>query len=412
VLECERRIFNGGIKEFNDWAKERGEMDFDFTDEQRMLQETVRRYVNERIMPLADEYDSKGPMSKEDATRFLKELKPFGYVGTLVPEKYGGPGLSHMEWPILFEELRRGYSSLGGVVGITSSSANGIARCGNEELKQRILPGLLEGDTISCSAITEPNVGSNAAGVETKAVPDGDHYVINGTKMWISNGTIADYVIVTLKILDPPTGKWEVGQILVEKEVSPFTAKEIGKLGVKSFPTAELVFEDCRVPMENRIRPGEDGDRRLLEGLNFARSNAAIAAVGMAQAAIDASIRYARERTQFGKPIGQFQLIQEMIAEMTMDIDAARLLAYRAFYCLGKGIRCYKECSIAKAFATEAAVRVTSKAIQIHGAYGLSQEFPVERYFRDARCYTIPDGTTEIQKLIVGREVLGMKAFV
>jgi alkylation response protein AidB-like acyl-CoA dehydrogenase len=387
-------------------------MDFDFSDEQRMLQDTVRRYVNEKIIPLADEYDRKGPMCKEDAQRFLKELKPFGYVGTLVPEAYGGPGLTHMEWPILFEELRRGYSSLGGIVGITSSTMNGFAQSGNEELKKRLLPGLLNGDTIAASAITEPNVGSNAAGIETKAVLEGDHWVVNGTKMWISNGTIADYVMVTLRTYDPSTDTHGAGQMLVEKEVSPFTAREIPKMGVKSFPTAELVFEDCRVPKENLILPGSDGGRSMLGGLNFARANAAIASVGVAQAAIDVSIRYAKERTQFGKPIGQFQLIQEKIADMVIEVDAARLLAYRAFSCLEKGVRCYKECSIAKAFATEAGVRIASTAIQIHGAYGLSEEYPVERYFRDARCYTIPDGTTEIQKLIIGRETLGMKAFV
>jgi len=387
-------------------------MDFDFSDEQRMLQDAVRRYVNEKIVPVADAYDRKGPMGKEDAQRFLKELKPFGYVGTLVPEAYGGPGLTHMEWPILFEELRRGYSSLGGIVGITSSTMNGFARSGNEELKKRILPGLLNGDTIAASAITEPNVGSNAAGIETKAVLEGDHWVVNGTKMWISNGTIADYVMVVLRTYDPSTDTHGAGQILVEKEVSPFTAREIPKMGVKSFPTAELVFEDCRVPKENLLIPGSDAGRSTLGGLNFARANAAIASVGVAQAAIDVSVRYAKERTQFGKPIGQFQLIQEKIADMVIEVDAGRLLAYRAFSCLDKGVRCYKECSIAKAFATEAGVRVASEAIQIHGAYGLSEEYPVERYFRDARCYTIPDGTTEIQKLIIGRETLGMKAFV
>lgn len=386
-------------------------MNFDFSDEQKMLQDTVRRYINEKIVPIADEYDRKGPMSKADAQRFLKDLKEFGYVGTLVSEADGGPGLTHMEWPILFEELRRGYASLGGVVGITSASTGRIANCGNLELKKRILPGLLNGDTIICSAITEPNVGSDTAGIETKAVLDGDHYVINGTKMWISNGTIADYAIVTLKIVDPSTGKTKPGQILVEKSQSSFISREIHKLGVRSFPTAELIFEDCRVPKDNLLRPKEGSQGEPLDSLNFARANASISAVGIAQAALEAAIRYAKERTQFGKPIGQFQLIQAMIADMMADIDAGRFLAYRAFFLLGKGVRCYKECSLAKAFCTEAAVRITSKAIQVHGAYGLSEEYPVERYFRDARCYTIPDGTTQIQQLIVGREVLGLRAF-
>jgi acyl-CoA dehydrogenase len=386
-------------------------MDFDFTDEQKALQDTVRKYLAQKVEPIADEYDRKGPMSRENAVRFLKELKPFGYVGTLVPEKYGGPGLDHVTWGVIHEELRRAYAGLGGIVGITSAASGGIAESPNEDLKKKILAGLLEGDKIICTAITEPNYGSDASGVDTKAILDGDHYVINGTKMWISNGTIADYVIVVAQA-DPAKGAAGICQVLVEKEKSPFLAREIHKVGVRSFPTAELVFEDCLVPRENLLFPVGEGYRKTLRGLNHARANAAIASVGIAQAALNASVRYAKERVQFKKLIGAFQLIQEMIADMAAEIDAARLLAYRGFYLIDKGVKCRKEVSIAKAFATEMAVRVTSKAIQIHGAYGLSEEYPVERYFRDARCYTIPDGTTEIQKLIVGREVLGMQAFV
>jgi len=386
-------------------------MDFELTDEQKMLQTTVRRYLKDRIIPIADEYDRKGPMSKGDALRFLKELKPFGYVGTLVPEALGGPGLTHIDWAILYEALRGSYASLGGVVGITSAGAHGISESGNRELSRRILPGLLNGDTITCTAITEPNVGSNAAAVETRAVPDGDSYVINGTKMWISNGTIADYVVVVATV-DPSKGAAGVCQILVEREASPFEGREIKKMGVRSFPTAELIFDGCRVPKENVLKAPGEGLKGALRGLTFARCNAAIASVGIAQAAIDAAIKYARERTQFGKPIGRFQLIQEMIADMIAEADASRLLAYRAFSLLDKGKTARLEASIAKAYATEAAARIASKAIQIHGAYGLSEEYPVERYFRDARCYTIPDGTTEIQKLVIGREVLGMSAIV
>ncbi|MBW1785042.1 MAG: acyl-CoA dehydrogenase family protein [Deltaproteobacteria bacterium] len=386
-------------------------MDFEFSDEQKMIQDTVKRYMKDKIEPIADEYDRKGPMSKENAHRFLKELIPFGYLGTLVSEKHGGPGLTHIDWAILHEALRGAYAGLGGIVGITSAGAHGITESPNGELIERILPGLLSGDTITCTAITEPNIGSNAAAVETKAVLDGDSYVINGTKMWISNGTIADYVVVVATV-DPSKGANGICQILVEKEVSPFESREIKKMGVKSFPTAELIFDDCRVPKENLLRAPGEGFKGALRGLTFARCNASIASVGIAQAAIDASIKYAKERTQFGKPIGKFQLIQEMIADMVAEVDAARLLAYRAFSLLDRGKTARLEASIAKAYATEAGVRIASKAIQIHGAYGLSEEYPVERYFRDARCYTIPDGTTEIQKLVIGREILGMSAFV
>ena len=386
-------------------------MDFDFTEEQLALQETVRKFLAQKIEPIADEYDRKGPLSKENALKFLKDLKPFGYVGTHVSEEDGGPGLDNVTWGLLFEELRRVYASLGGVVGITSSSTASLAECSNEALKKRLLPGLLSGEKIICTAITEPNYGSDASNVDTKAVLEGDHYRINGTKMWISNGTIADYVIVMAQT-NPSKGAEGISQILVEREKSAYLTREIHKVGVRSFPTAELVFEDCIVPRENLISSMGEGYRNTLKGLNHARANAAIASVGIAQAAVNASVRYAKERTQFKKLIGSFQLIQEMIADMVAEVDAARLLTYRAFFLLDKGVKCRKEVSIAKAFATEMAVRVTSKAIQVHGAYGLSDEYPVERYFRDARCYTIPDGTTEIQKLIIGREVLGMQAFV
>jgi alkylation response protein AidB-like acyl-CoA dehydrogenase len=242
-------------------------------------------------------------------------------------------------------------------------------------------------------------------------VLDGDDYVINGTKMWISNGTIADYVIV-VATTDSSKGRDGICQLLVEKEVSPFESREIKKLGVKAFPTAELVFKDCRVPKGNLLVAPGKGFKATKRDLAFARCNASIASVGIAQAALDAAVRYAKGRIQFGKPIGKFQLIQEMLADMAMELDAARFLAYRAFSLLDKGDLPMKEASMAKAYATEAAVRIASKSIQIHGSYGLAEEFPVERYFRDARVYTIPDGTTEIQKLVVGREMLGLSAFV
>ncbi len=386
-------------------------MDFNLTEEQKMLQETVRRYLRDKVAPIADEYDRKGPMTKQEALGFLKDLKPFGYVGTLVPEEHGGMGLSHIDWAVLYEELRGVYAGLGGMVGITSSTGHGISESGNDELMGRTLPGLLSGDKIACTAITEPNVGSDVSAIQARAVLDGDHYVLNGTKTWISNGTIADYVSV-VATLDPSKGVEGICQILVDKEESPFEAREIKKMGVRSFPTAELAFEDCRVPKANLLRAPGKGFKTALRGLTFARCNAAIAAVGIAQAAIDAAVQYARDRTQFGKPIAKFQLVQEMIADMVAETEAARLLTYRAFFVLDQGGTARKEGSLAKAYATEAAVRVTSKAVQIHGAYGLSEEYPVERYFRDARMYTIPDGTTEMQKLIVGREVLGMSAIV
>jgi len=386
-------------------------MEFELSKDQKMLQDSVRQFLREKIEPIAAERDRKGALTKEESHDFLRALEPFGYVGTLVPESLGGAGMNHIEWAIIHEELRRAWAGLGGMVGITASTTHSISQAKDEALRDRLLPDLLTGDKIACTAITEPDVGSNAAAISTEAVLDGDDYIINGVKTWISNGSVADFVVV-VATTDPSKGQAGICHLLVEKEISPFQAQEIHKIGARAFPTAELVFKNCRVPRGNLLSAPGEGFKRTLRGLTFARCNAAIASVGIAQAAIEAAVRYAKGRTQFGKTIGKFQLIQEMIADMIIEADAARLLAYRAFAMLDKGKIPIKEASIAKAYATEAGVRIASKAIQVHGAVGLSDEFPVERYFRDARIYTIPDGTTEIQKLIIGREVLGMSAFV
>ncbi|MBA3028845.1 MAG: acyl-CoA dehydrogenase [Desulfobacteraceae bacterium] len=386
-------------------------MDFDLTKEQKMLQKSVREYMKDKIIPIADEYDKKGPMAKKDAHRFLRDLVPFGYVGALVPEELGGPGLGYMDWAVIIFELRKAYASLGGIVGITTSSSHNIALAGSDVIRKKCLPGLLSGDKISCTAITEPEAGSDPSSMQTTAVLDGDHYVINGTKMWISNGSIADYVIVTCTDETRGKGRDSIIRILVDKEESPFQASEIPKIGVKSFPTSELVFKDCRVPAENLLQAasGKSFDA-LQKGLIAARCNAAVGSCAIAEAALEAAIEYAKGRKQFGKVIGSFQMIQQLIAEMIIAVDAGKLLAFRAYKLLEDGKPCRSESSVAKAYCTEMAVKVASKAMQVLGAYGLSTEFPLERYFRDARVYTFPDGTTQIQHLIIAREALGISA--
>jgi len=385
-------------------------MDFEFTKEQKMLQKSVREYIKDKIIPVVDEYEKKGPMAKADAHRFLKGLVPFGYIGSLVPEELGGPGLTHTDYAIIIFELRKAWASLGGITGITSSSTYSLALSENEALKEKCLPGLLSADKIICTAITEPDAGSDPSSMQTTAVLDGDHYVINGTKMWISNGSIADYVIVNCLDESKGTGRQAVMRILVEKEVSPFQTSEIPKIGVKAFPTSELVFKDCRVPRENVLKSSGDNFEALQRGLIAARCNAAVGSCAIAEAALEAAIAYAKGRTQFGKVIGKFQMVQQLIAEMIIDVEAAKLLSFKAYKLLEQGKICRSESSIAKAFATEIAVKVASKAMQVHGAYGLSTEYPLERYFRDARVYTFPDGTTQIQHLIIAREALGISA--
>ncbi len=385
-------------------------MDFDLTDEQKMLKESARKLMKREVGPFLDSFPEGQPLSFEDFQTILKKLIPLGYLGSTVSEEYGGAGLDHLTYGLLMEELD---PAIFGLTMITGGTARSIEVMGNEDQKKAYIPPLLSAGRIGCAAITEPNVGSHTAAIETRAMPDGDHYVINGSKMWITNGSFAD-VCILLASVDPEKGYKGLGRFIVDKNVSPWEARAIPTMGDdgKIPAVGELIFEDCRIPKENALgNPGEGLKETLIE-FQTARCLVAIGSIIFAKRAIDAAVRYARERRQFGRPIGQFQLVQDMIADMIAQTDAARLLTYRALALVAKGGRCVKETSMAKFYATEAAVKVTSLAIQIHGAYGLSTEYPVERLFRGARMMTIPDGTTQIQKLIVAREVLGMQAFV
>lgn len=383
-------------------------MDFELREEQKMIRANARAFIEREIAPVADYYDRKGPLTKDEATGFIKQLIPFGYYNGTLPEEYGGMGLDYVTDGMLIEELSRVWAGLAGLVWLATPI--GVI-LGPEDVKERLLPRLKRGDIIGCAGITEPNVGSDTASIETTAVLDGNQWVINGTKTWISNGQVAD-VCMVLAVTDRSKGPFGISQILVEKEVSPFETRDLHKLGLRAWPTAELYFTDCRVPKGNISGDLSLGYKMTMVFFEVARSRLAAMSVGIAQAAIDAAINYARERKQFGRPIGSFQMIQEMIADMIAETEAARLLACRAFYLIDKGERCRWQSSLAKSYATEMAVGVTSKAIQIHGAVGLSDEYPVERYFRDARTMTVPDGTTQIQKLVVGREIVGIRAFV
>ena len=385
-------------------------MDFTLTEEQQMLQKNVRSFLEKEIVPVVDEYEKKGALTKEATVGFIRQLLPLGYLSGFLPEQYGGSELDHKTNGILVEELARAWGSLAGTVFIAAGFWWLVSVAGNPEQKERLLPRAASGDYIGCICITEPNAGSDVASVQATALPDGDAFVVNGTKTWISNGSIADAAFV-LATTDKSLGPLGLTFLLVERDVSPFTARELHKLGLRSFPTAELSFDDCRVPKENALDPGS-GYQRTMGFFDVSRAMVGATSTGIAQAAIDASIKYAQDRTQFGRPLGSFQMIQEMLVDMIAETEAGRLLSFRALDLLDREEKCRSQSSLAKAYATEAAVRTTSKAIQIHGAMGLSEEYPVERYFRDARCFTIPDGTTQMQKLIVGRDALGIRAFV
>jgi acyl-CoA dehydrogenase len=384
-------------------------MDFEFTTRQKILRDTARDLMEKEIIPIADEYDkNKLLLDRKRVDALFDKLLPLGYVGVLIPKELGGYGLDHISYGILYEELFRAYASLAMVIN-AHSSCGGIDVTGNDEQKARFLPSILKGEKIHCNAVTEPNVGSNPAEIETTATLDGDHYVLNGTKLWITNGSISDLALVVAQT-KPGAGAPGLCHLVVERSVSPYETSEIPKMGMRSSPTAQVVFRDCRVPKENLLVAPGQGLEKILRLFQMGRAAVAIGAVGMAQAALDASIRYAKQRRQFGKPIGGFQLIQEMIADMSAETEASRLLTFKALSMLDKGVRCDKEISMAKFYSTEAAVRVTSTAIQLHGAMGLSEELPVERFFRDARSWTIPDGPTQIQKLIAARSILGISA--
>ena len=386
-------------------------MDFELTEEQKMLKANVKDFLEKEISPIVDERDRKGTLSQEEVIGFIKKLMPLGdYIGNL-PQEYGGPGIDNKTVGILWEELGRVWVSLCGTVAMAAMTAS-ILPLAPEEVKKRFLPRILAGELIGPMAITEPNAGSNTSAMQTRAVLGGGEYIINGTKTWISDAPIANVVNVISVVTDKSRNILGVAIILVEKEVSPFTTRELSHIGWRAMPTGEIAFEDCHVPKENMLVDPTEGYKMMTNLLDIIRSDMALLSAGISQAAIDDSIKYACERTQFGRQIGSFQLIQNMIYEMIAETEASRLLGYRALDLLDKQRRCHMEVSLAKAYATEAAIRVTSKAIQIHGAMGLSEDYPVERYFRDARMLTIPDGATEIHKLIVGREALGIKAFV
>lgn len=385
-------------------------MDFALTEGQQMLKNNVRAFLEKEIAPVVEEYERSGPLTREAMIGFTRQLMPFGYLMGFLPEERGGSQLEAKTNGILAEELARIWGSLAGAVFIAAAFWWLLNEAGNQDQKARLLPLAASGEYFGCLAITEPDAGSDVSAVKTVATPMGDGYVLNGTKTWISNGSIADAAFV-LATTDKSLGALGLSFLLVERKSSPFTARELHKLGLRSFPSSELSFEDCRVPASNILDPGT-GYKRTMAFFDVSRAMVGAMVSGIAQASIDASIKYAQERTQFGRPIGTFQMIQEMLVDMIAETEAGRLLSFRALDLLDRGQKARWQSSLAKAFATEAAVRTTSRAIQIHGAMGLSDEYPVERYFRDARTLTIPDGTTQMQKLIVGRDILGIRAVV
>jgi len=373
------------------------------TEEQKLLQRTVREFAESEIKPLAKDIDATGEFPR-DSFRKAAEL---GLTGVAIPESDGGTGFDHVSYSIVIEEISRVCASTGVILSVQNSLyGDPIHRFGTEEQKKKFLVPFARGEKIGCYALTEPQAGSNAAALATKAVRKGDSYVVNGTKAWITNGGAADAALVYVNT-DPAKGEKGITALVVEKGTPGFNVgKEEKKLGISATACTELSFSDCVVPAGNRIGAEGEGYKVALSTLDGGRIGIAAQATGIAQGAFEAALAYSQQRMAFGHPIAQFQAIQFMLADMATEIDAARLLVRKAAWKQDSGGRFSMEASIAKLFASEMATRVTHKAIQVHGGYGYSREYPVERAYRDARITEIYEGTSEIQRLVIAAWVL------
>jgi len=380
-------------------------MDFELTEEQRMLRRMVREFAEREIAPRAEEIDAADEFPHD----LFGRLADVGLLGLPFPAEYGGSDADYHAMVIALEEIARVSGSMAITLDAhTSLCCEPIYRFGSEEQKQTYLPPLLRGDHVGAFGLTEPQAGSDAGATRTRAVldPETDEWVIDGQKIFITNGSVADVVVITAKT-DPEAGSRGISAFIIEKGTPGFkVGRDEKKMGLKGSVTSELFFEGCRIPRENLLGEKNRGFGQFLATLDAGRVAIAAMAVGLAQGAYERSVDYAKERQQFGQPIADFQAIRWMIADMATGIEAARMMVHRAAALREAGERYTKEASMAKLFATETAERVCHKAIQIHGGYGYVREYEVERMYRDQRLCQIGEGTNEIQRLVISREVL------
>jgi butyryl-CoA dehydrogenase len=384
-------------------------MYLDLTDEQRAVREMARKFADEYIAPVARDND----VNERFPGDIIEKMGELGLLGGPVPVEYGGAGLDYISHALVTEEIGKACSSVRTTISVQISLVElSLASWGTEDQKRRYLPALCSGKLIGCFGLTEPNAGSDPSGMETTAVADGDSWVLNGHKIWISNGGVAGLAIVFAQT-DRSRGNRGIAAFLVERGAPGFSTRDMhGKLGLRASNTGELILEDCRIPKHQLLGKVGEGFKVAMSALDNGRYSVAAGCVGICQGCADASVRYAKERKQFGRAIGSFQLVQDLIARMIVDTEAARLLVFRAGHLKNQGQRCTREISIAKYFASEAAVRCALDAIQVHGSYGYSNEYPLERYLRDAKVATIYEGTSQIQKLLIASHDLGIRAFV
>jgi alkylation response protein AidB-like acyl-CoA dehydrogenase len=378
-------------------------MDFELNEEQRMIRDTVRRFAQEKVAPIAHETDETGVFPAEN----FKEMGKLGLLGLPVPEEYGGVGADTISYSIAVEELSAACGSTGLVYAAhTSLACMPMLWFGNEEQKQKYLTHMATGEGLGAFGLTEPQSGSDAAGLRTTAVRDGDEWVINGQKMWITSGSIADVVLVAA-VTDPEKGAHGISNFIVEKGTRGFIpGKDEPKMGLKGSITSQLFFEDCRIPAENILGKPNEGFIQFMKTLDGGRISIASCSLGLGRAAYEASVAYAKERHAFGRAIAGFQAIQHKLADMATELEAARWLIYRAAMLKDQGRPYTREAAMAKLFASEAAEHVCFEAIQIHGGAGYSREYPVERIYRDNRLMAIGEGTNEILRTVIARRVL------
>jgi alkylation response protein AidB-like acyl-CoA dehydrogenase len=378
-------------------------LDFELSEEQREIRQSVREFAEREIRPHVMEWDETQTFPAE----IVGQLGKLGFMGVTLPAKYGGAGLGHVEYATVIEELARVDGSLGIIVAAhTSLCAGHIMEAGTEEQKRKYLAPLARGEKLGCWSLTEPQAGSDASGTRTVARREGDAWVLNGSKTFTSNGSYAD-VCVAMAVTDKTAHKHGISAFIIERGTPGFRAgKKENKMGLRASDTAEIIFEDCRIPEANCLGKPGSGFIDSLKVLDQGRISIAAMAVGMAQGAYEASLVYAKQREQFGKAIADFEAIQWKLADMATEIEAARLLTWRAADRADRGLHTTAESSMAKLFAGETAVKVANEAVQIHGGYGFIKDYPVEKYYRDVKLCTIGEGTSEIQRLVIARELL------
>jgi len=379
-------------------------MDFELTDSQALFQQTARDIAEREIAPLAAKVDELAMFPRE----IVAKLGELGFMGIMVPQEYGGAGADAVSYVVALEEICRACASTGIIMSANNSLyCDPLLRFGTEEQKQRFLTPVASGRALGCFALSEPNAGSDAANQQTRARREGGGYVLGGTKNFISNALEADFAIVFAQV-DPARGHKGIAAFVVERGTPGFSVSRVEKkLGIRGSSCCQVLLEDVRVPAEHRLGAEGEGLRVALSTLDGGRIGVAAQAVGIARAACEVSVEYAKQRQQFGQPIAKFQAIQFMLADMATEITAARLLTLRAAALKDRGAPYGKEAAMAKLYASETAMRVTTRAIQVHGGYGYLKDFPVERLFRDAKVTEIYEGTSEMQRLVIARSLLG-----